>query len=647
MVTEIKFDDSDHLDFSNEMESLVREDLAAKRSRIAGGDTKVDVGDEAASRAEQGQGAALTHERGIESGDSIDLRDIITRQTNMEYVDLQDYPNVDFKVLRMLSADHAQQYKVFPIAFDTKENLMTLAISDPSDPTVVDDLSLAMGCQIYPVLADPGEIQARINQHYGIGEETIETLLDEFSEDVQTDVIEGKSGNVVDLSDMDAVVTAPPVVKLTNLILMRAIQDHASDIHIEPFEKLVRIRYRVDGVLREIESPPKDMQLGVISRLKVLANLDIAETRRPQDGRINLNLPGEREVELRVTSVPTVHGESIVMRVLDRSVMQMGIRQIGMSQDILNNFLKDLRKPNGIMLVTGPTGCGKTTTLYAAINEIRSIEDKLITTEDPVEYQVDGLIQVNINENVGLTYSRCLRSILRQDPDKILVGEIRDVDTARISVQAALTGHLVFSTLHTNSAAGTITRLIDMGLEPFLVVGTLQSVMGQRLVRTICPTCREDYTPTDEDLLEFGVLREDIADITFSKGAGCEECNYTGYRGRMGIFEYLPMTEEIAELVLEQATTDEINAMALKQGMTSLREDGWIKICMGLTTFAEVAAQTPTETAISVMQAEETAEENTKAEIEHPVAELPPGTTQSVSNSGIVPDSESAARHNG
>jgi type II secretory ATPase GspE/PulE/Tfp pilus assembly ATPase PilB-like protein len=266
-----------------------------------------------------------------------------------------------------------------------------------------------------------------------------------------------------------------------------------------------------------------------------------------------------------------------------------------MSQDVLDTFLKNIKKPNGIVLVTGPTGCGKTTTLYAGINAIKNVEDKLITTEDPVEYQVDGIVQININEAVGLTYGRCLRSILRQDPDKILVGEIRDLETARISIQAALTGHLVFSTLHTNSAAGTITRLIDMGVEPFLITATLQAILGQRLLRTICPSCRAPYTPTDDELQEFGTLREDISDMVFYQGPGCDDCSFTGYKGRMGLFEMLAMTEEIADLVLEQASTDDIHSKAIEQGMASLRQDGWIKICMGLTTFSEVATHTPME----------------------------------------------------
>lgn len=595
MVTEIKINNPDDMDFSEEMSHLFNEDMATSTTRRADPLTK-DV-------AERGEAAGRissvslnrAHESAIENAGAVDMHQVLAKQMGLEYVNLNDYPEVDFKVLRMISADHAKTHKIFPLSFDSATNTLLLAISNPSDPTIVDDLRLALGCLIRPVLASESDVVDRVNQHYGMGEETVGTLLDEFESDVEENVLEGLASNVIDLTDMESMEKASPAVRLTNLILMKAIQDHASDIHIEPFENILRVRYRVDGVLREIDPPPQHLRLQLISRLKVMATLDIAETRLPQDGRINLLMPGNREVELRVTSVPTVHGESIVMRVLDKTVMQMGIEQIGMSQEVLESFLGDVRKPNGIVLVTGPTGCGKTTTLYAAVNAIKSPEDKLITTEDPVEYQVDGLVQININESVGLTYGKCLRAILRQDPDKILVGEIRDLETTRISIQAALTGHLVFSTLHTNSAAGTVTRLIDMGIEPFLLAGTLQGVMGQRLVRTICPNCREEYKPTEEDLLEFGVRAEDIADLTFYKGAGCEECTFSGYKGRMGVYEYLQMTEEIADLVLEQATTDDIHALALKQGMASLRQDGWIKICMGLTTFAEVASHTPSE----------------------------------------------------
>ncbi|MFP4379019.1 MAG: GspE/PulE family protein [Candidatus Sumerlaeia bacterium] len=596
MVREIKMENVGGIDFSDEMQRLITEDTGQRRKGV---DESIrEKGEEAGRYRGEAPGPdelEMFQAEDLGPDSSVDMHEMLARQMNLEYVDLNDYPEPNFKLLSTVPANLAKQYRVFPLEFDPEMNQLTVAMADPSDVTTADDLSLALGCDVHTVVAKESEVMDRINRHYGLGEETISTLLDEFEDEEEQDVLVSTAGRSIDLSAMDNVINAPPVVRLADLILMKAIQDRASDIHIEPFENMLRIRYRVDGVLREMESPPKHMQLGLISRLKVSANLDIAETRRPQDGRINLSLPNNREVELRVTTAPTVHGESIVMRVLDKSMMQIGIHQIGMAQDVLEDFLREIRKPNGIVLVTGPTGCGKTTTLYAALNEIKNVEDKIITTEDPVEYQVDGIVQVNINDNVGLTYARCLRSILRQDPDKILVGEIRDLDTAQISVQAALTGHLVFSTLHTNSAAGTVTRLIDMGVEPFLITSTLQAVIGQRLVRTICPNCRRPHEPTEEELLEFGVQREDIEDITFYEGAGCDDCAFTGYKGRMGIFELLLVTDEIADLILERATTDEIQAVAQKQGMATLRQDGWIKICTGLTSFSEVANHTPSD----------------------------------------------------
>lgn len=600
MVTEIRIKNT-NVNFAKEMESLVHEDLAQRTGRV---DEDVQKQGEAAGRYSTKAIAPKQVFQAEKTGEAgMDMHEILARQMGLEYVDLDDYPVNDLRILRMVSGDLAKQYRVFPIAYDEAEDTLTIAISDPSNPTIADDLHLTLGHNIHAVVAREGDVMDRINQHYGLGEESITSLLKEFSDEAEEQILETAGGRMIDLSDVGTIAQSQPVVKLANMILYKAIQDRASDIHIEPFENMLRVRYRVDGVLREMQSPPREMHGPLISRLKVSANLDISENRRPQDGRINLLLPNNREAELRVTTAPTVHGECMVMRVLDKSMMQIGIHQIGMSQDVLEGFLKEIRKPNGIILVTGPTGCGKTTTLYSAINEVKSTEEKLITTEDPVEYQMDGIIQININDNVGLTYARCLRSILRQDPDKILVGEIRDLETAQISIQAALTGHLVFSTLHTNSAAGTITRLIDMGVEPFLITSTLQAVIGQRLIRTICPNCKRPHVPTDEELVEFNVTRADIADIAFYEGAGCEECNYTGYKGRMGIFEFLRITEEICDLILERATTDDVHALAVKQGMASLRQDGWVKTCMGLTTFSEVASHTPSETPVSMRAA--------------------------------------------
>jgi type II secretory ATPase GspE/PulE/Tfp pilus assembly ATPase PilB-like protein len=404
--------------------------------------------------------------------------------------------------------------------------------------------------------------------------------------------------------DPESLANQPPVIKLVNLLLMQAIQDRASDLHIEPFAGQVRIRYRVDGVLREIPSPPKSLQIGLISRLKVMASMNISESRTPQDGRIRLSIAG-KEIDLRVASVPTVYGESIVMRVLDKSTMMIGIRQLGFQKEPLEAILKEAHKPNGMLLVTGPTGSGKTTTLYSVLNEVFDPGLKFITTEDPVEYELPGIVQVNINAKVHLTFAACLRSILRQDPDVILVGEIRDVETASIAIQAALTGHMVFSTLHTNSAAATVTRLVDMGIEPFLLTSVMRGIIGQRLIRTLCPSCKDIYIPTDEELEEFAVPREEVEDIDFYMGRGCDDCNYTGYKGRLGIFECMIITDEIRELIIQKATTDEVHALAVHQGMQTMRSDGWLKICMGMTTFEEVSRQTPRES-----------EESARAEME-------------------------------
>lgn len=596
MVTELKLGSTEG-DFRNEMDNLMREDLAQHAKGVK---------DEIAVKGEAG-GKILpvqpvqpgkAREMGLDADSTLDLHQIMAQTWGLEYVNLDDYPVTDYKVIRMVSPDLARTYRVFPLQFDATTNTLTLAISDPANVTVVDDLSVALGCSIHPVVAKEQDIVDRINQRYGVGDESIETLLSENVVEDENVLMDDSAGFVQLSDDPTELAQSPPIKKLATLILLKAIRERASDIHIEPFETMLRIRYRVDGVLREMNSPPPTMSLGLASRLKVMASLDIAETRRPQSGRIKLLLPGDRECDLRVECVPTAHGESISMRVLDKAIMAIGIHDLGMSQEILTDFMKQIRKPNGIILVSGPTGCGKTTTLYAAIREKQTPEDKLITTEDPVEYELEGIVQINVNEAFGLTFAKCLRSILRQDPDCILVGEIRDLETAQISIQAALTGHLVFSTLHTNSAAGTITRLIDMGIEPFLITSTLQAVIGQRLIRTICPNCRTPYTPNEEELLDFGLTLEEVSDITFYHGAGCEECHYTGYKGRMGLFEMLQINEDIINVVLESGTTDDLHALALKQGMVSLRKDGWLKICQGVTTLSEVAAHTPKENII-------------------------------------------------
>jgi len=525
----------------------------------------------------------------------------LTEKVGLPYANIKDY-NLDSpeaeKIRGFIPASLARERRVYVLKEKPGGHgrpILEVAISDPLDITIVDDLRLLLPeHEIEPVVVDEHDIVDAIDKHYGIGDESLDTVIGTLEEEVGKSTATNAQSVGIEI-DVEQLANDPPVIKLVNLLLVRAIQDRASDLHIEPFAGTLRIRYRVDGVLREIPSPPKSLQIGLCSRLKVMAGMNIAETRTPQDGRIRLSISG-KEIDLRVASVPTVYGESIVMRVLDKSTMMIGIRQLGFQKEVLEVLLKEGQKPNGVVLVTGPTGSGKTTTLYALLTEVYDSGMKFITTEDPVEYELAGIVQVNINAKVKLTFAACLRSILRQDPDVILVGEIRDVETAQIAIQAALTGHMVFSTLHTNSAAATITRLVDMGIEPFLLTSTMRGVVGQRLVRTICPSCKEPYIPTDEELEDFAVSREEVDDITFYHGRGCDDCNFTGYKGRLGIFEVLKVTEEINELVLQRSTSDEIHALAVHQGMQTMRSDGWLKICLGATTFDEVSRQTPRET---------------------------------------------------
>jgi len=380
-------------------------------------------------------------------------------------------------------------------------------------------------------------------------------------------------------------------VKLLNLILIQAIKDRASDIHFEPFEDQFKVRYRVDGVLYEMIPPPKHLALALSCRIKVLSNLNIAERRLPQDGRIRLSVMG-RQVDVRVSTLPTAFGESVVLRVLDRTIVGLEIEQLGMRQDTLNQMNELIEKPNGIIIVTGPTGCGKTTTLYAFLKKINRLSDKLITTEDPVEYDLEGVVQVAINPRIGLTFDRCLRHILRQDPDKIMVGEVRDLETAQMSIQASLTGHLVLSTLHTNDAPGAVTRLIDMGVEPFLMTSTLETILGQRLIRTICPRCKTKYTPSEFILNELGLTLNDIEGKELFYGKGCHECNDTGYLGRTGIFELMVITDQLRELIMKRSPTVILRQTGQEQGMRTMRDEGILKLFDGMTTVEEVARET-------------------------------------------------------
>ena len=568
-------------DVRDQMKELIKVEarsVEGPRSQVAPEDEEADHLHRVSIQSE-----ALT------TGPDMDMLQVLAQEQGLPFVNLSDYKIGDPDILRLIPAQVAMKDKCLPLELKPDGSLV-VAISDPLNVHIPDDLRLFTGRNIIPVVASEADISELVELHYGLGDETIEKMVEELEHEGENLKLE--KGREFDLSSLEEIANQQPIIRLVNLLLLQAIKDRASDLHVEPFSNQVRIRYRVDGALREIPSPPRSMHIGIVSRIKVMSNLDIAETRRPQDGRIKLTMEG-REIDLRVSTVPTIHGESCVMRILDKNMMMIGISQLGMGPDTLKKFMKIIRKPNGIVLVTGPTGCGKTTTLYAGLAEINDPGDKIITTEDPVEYEIPGIIQVNVNPNVDLTFARCLRHIVRQDPDKILVGEIRDLETAEIAIQASLTGHLVFSTLHTNNAASSVTRLIDMGIEPFLITSTLDAVVGQRLVRTICPVCKISYSPTDEELQDFDMTRDQVSDISFSIGKGCEECAHTGYKGRIGIFELLPVSEPVRDLILERASADEINRLAVQEGMQSMRQDGWLKICMGLTTIEEVARQTP------------------------------------------------------
>jgi type IV pilus assembly protein PilB len=395
----------------------------------------------------------------------------------------------------------------------------------------------------------------------------------------------------IDLEDSKAMAAAAPVVKLLNYILLQAIRDKASDVHLEPFEVEFKVRYRVDGVLFEVEAPPLSLAPALISRVKVMSNLDIAETRIPQDGRIELSLGG-KPIDLRVSTMPTVHGESCVLRVLDRSVVSLELEKVGLRAEEQAQLEALLERPHGILLVTGPTGSGKTTTLYSCLNRLNDVETKIITVEDPIEYDLDGVVQVQVNDEIEVTYARVLRTILRQDPDILLVGEIRDKETAQIAVEAALTGHLILSTLHTNDAPSTVTRLIDIGIPPYLIVSTLEAVIAQRLVRTVCPECRVEYEPGEDVLREIGLSSAEAAGRRFAYGQGCERCNFSGHKGRRAIFEIMVMSERLRRLVLDGAPTQELRAAAVGEGMRPLRVSGQLAVLDGRTTVEEVLRET-------------------------------------------------------
>lgn len=491
------------------------------------------------------------------------------------------------EMIKSIPASVARMYNVIPISTDA--NSVVLAVSQLLSPEIVDEIRFVLTKDVTFVLAREDDIKSFINRFYG--EDTINEMLSALETDIEAggviELAEGKE----DETGIEQAANAKPVVRFVNVVLYEAVQAKASDIHFEPFEKEFKIRYRVDGALYEMSPPPKKLALPVISRIKVMSNINIAERRLPQDGRLQMTMLG-RQIDFRVSTLPTQFGESVVLRVLDRSTVSLELENLGMPTDVYEAFCADIRKPNGIIIVTGPTGSGKTTTLYSALRRINSIDMKLLTAEDPVEYDIEGIMQVQINEAIGVTFLECLRSFLRQDPDVIMVGEIRDLDTARTAIQASLTGHLVLTTLHTNDAAGAITRLVDMNVEPFLISSTLESVLAQRLVRTICQKCKITRQP-DKALLEsLNLTEETVGGRPFYYGKGCAECHDTGYKGRKGIYEYLAITEPIRVLINEKRPTLAIRNKAVEQGMRILRDDGIKNIFDGYTTADEILRYT-------------------------------------------------------
>jgi type IV pilus assembly protein PilB len=518
------------------------------------------------------------------------LTHALAEQLGLQVFSLGDF-QVPREVLREISDTMAQMYKVVPVKLE--DNTLTVATSEPQNLSTQDELRTFLGRDIRLVVVTQLDLKKAQERYYATEGDTVESIISELEGDME---LKRAAENIsldgpIDLTSMEQLADSAPVRKLLNMVLLYAIKDHASDIHLEPFEDEFRIRIKADGVLYEMVPPPRHLAFAITTRIKVMANLDIAERRLPQDGRIELTVGGH-PVDLRVSVLPTLFGESVVMRVLDRSVVSLDLKKVGMDAGTIKTFREVIQRPNGIVLVTGPTGSGKTTTLYSALSELNSVEDKLITTEDPVEYDIDGIVQVPIDHDIGVTFAACLRAILRQDPDTILVGEIRDLETAEIAIQASLTGHLVFSTLHTNDAPSTITRLKDMGVPTFLITATVEAILAQRLVRRVCSQCREPTTVTEDQLWELGLTPDYIQGRKFFRGRGCEVCNNTGYKSRVGLFELMIMNDELRDMVMNNVSTDDMRKAAQRFGMVSLREAGLNFVQEGITTLDEVIRET-------------------------------------------------------
>ena len=522
----------------------------------------------------------LTEEQGL---------DLISKLMGAERVDLE-HMSVPMETLQAVPGSVARMYNAMPVAADAGS--VTLAVANLVGPETSDEIRFVLSKDVQFMVASNTEIANAISRYYGSEDESMKDMLSSLEGELADagELLES-GARADDIASVEAAANSRPVVRFVNLVIYQAVQDRASDIHFEPFENEFKIRYRVDGALYEMAPPPRHLALPVTSRLKVISGLNIAERRVPQDGRIQLPVGG-RMIDFRVSTLPTQFGESVVLRVLDRSVVSLDLENIGMPDDVYQYFCEDIDKPNGIVVVTGPTGSGKTTTLYSALRRLNTIENKLLTAEEPVEYDIDGIVQVPIHEAIGVTFGKVLRAFLRQDPDIIMVGEIRDIETSEIAIQASLTGHLVFSTLHTNDAAGAVTRLIDMGVEPFLIASTLEAVLGQRLVRTICSNCKTEYQPTSDLIQQLGMTEQQVGGRPFFYGAGCSYCNQTGYKGRRGIYEYLRIKDPIRDLINQRKPTLVIRDKAVELGMRTLREDGIRCILDGYTTVEEVLKYT-------------------------------------------------------
>lgn len=544
---------------------------------------KIEQIEEARAMAGEHHGSLLDVliERGVLS--EMEVLKTVAMQLGMDIIVLADH-DIPQEVIQQVPAAIARRYKIIPV-FDS-ENTLTVAISDPVNIEVLDSLRYILKRNVEGVVASSEEITAALDNYYGHEEKSVEEIMKEGETDNNVSVRAGEGDDSAPATEADS-----QIIKLVSLIILEAQRKRASDIHLEPLEKRFRVRYRIDGVLREVQNPPKTLQPVILSRLKLMAGMKLSEKRIPQDGRIQINAAGE-DLDLRVSTVPSYHGESIVMRILSKQSLYLGLSKLGLFADDEQVFEKVIATPDGIVLITGPTGSGKTTTLYACLNHLNRPDRKIITVEDPVEYQISGINQVQVREEIGLTFPFVLRSMMRQAPNIIMVGEIRDLDTAEIAVQASLTGHLVFSTLHTNDAPSTIARLLDLGVPPFLLASSLRCIMAQRLVRVICEKCKEPYTPAEVELKGLGPAAAQFANVQIYRGKGCQNCGQTGYLGRKGIYEIFVITEEVQSLIYKQLQASDLRIKARELGMRTLREDGLRKILSGITTLEEVIGVT-------------------------------------------------------